>query len=477
MQRLQGGSVRKCRPHKYCYSVQGTGSALRSAETASGHTAPPRPRRLRFTFTFGVSDGRASSPASPSFTSVNCYCVMRTFQGQNPENRNAHASKSWPSKRKFCKVPDSVPVHIIDDDDDDDSKDHAVEDTSKQIVCYNPEVTHEKQTDIDHRTSPRQSSKKTRHGYGTVLPSIGAYTVQCAYCHKWRIVPTKEKYEELRQSICEELFVCERAREWDRELSCDEPEDISQDGSRVWAIDRPSISQPPSGWDREVRIRGASSKFADVYYTSPSGKRLRSMVEIKRYLEENPDYAREGVSLSQFSFATPKPLQEDYIPKLTFGDAHEVPELPEIAQVDPLCLAAPPTRRALLSESSASAWGPAELPEMSGRVDLDQLQVSEPPVQPLKKPTMKQVTSRKCQRTPRAVSCSFEEQSGGHSNENEHDSILTGRCTGYWTREPSPTLRLPCLVLSEFPSRRRAPGHRGDRTYLAHLNPYIAWDH
>ncbi|KAJ1260735.1 hypothetical protein BS78_10G255300 [Paspalum vaginatum] len=316
---------------------------------------------------------------------------MRTFQGQNPENRSAHASKSCRSKRKLCK-----------------------------LVCYNPEVTHEKQADIDHHTSPRQSSKKPRHGYGTVLPSIGAYTVQCAHCFKWRIVPTKEKYEELRQSIREELFVCVRAREWDRELSCDELEDMSQDGSRVWAIDRPSIAQPPSGWDREVRIRGASSKFADVYYTSPSGKRLRSMVEIKRYLDENPNYTREGVSLSQFSFATPKPLQEDHIPKLTFGDAHEVPELPEIAQVDPLCLVVPPTRGEQFSEPGASTWGPADLPEMSDRVGLDQLQVSEPPTQPRKTKTMKQVPSRKCQRTPQAVSCSFQEQSGGPSNEIEH---------------------------------------------------------
>lgn len=193
---------------------------------------------------------------------------MRTFQGQNPEDRRVHTSKPWTSKRKFCELPDSVEVHIIDDDSDDSSKDYSVEDASKQLAAiYNPEITHDKQTDIDHYASPHQSSKKSRHGYGTVLPSIGTYTVQCASCYKWRIVPTKEKYQELRGSISQELFVCARAREWNRELSCDELEDISQDGSRMWAIDKPNIVQPPPGWDREVRLRGASTKFADVYVT------------------------------------------------------------------------------------------------------------------------------------------------------------------------------------------------------------------
>ncbi|CAL4966542.1 unnamed protein product [Urochloa decumbens] len=332
---------------------------------------------------------------------------MRTFQGQNPENRRVHSCKSSPSKRKFHKVPDSVEVHIIDDDDD-SSKDYSVEDASKQLVLYNPKITHDKQSDIDHYTLPGQSSKKSRCR-GAVLPSIGAYTVQCANCYKWRIVPTKEKYEELRESISQELFVCTRASEWNRALSCDEPEDMSQDGSRVWALDKPNIAQPPPGWDREVRIRGASSKFADVYYTSPAGKRLRSLVEIGRYLAENPHYIREGVNLSQFSFATPKPLQEDYAQKRTFRDAHELPELPEIAQVDPLSWAAPPTHRELLTGPGSSTSGPADInqPEMSDHVN--QPEVSEPPDQYRKMRTLKQV-SRKCQRTLPAASSPFGEQ-------------------------------------------------------------------
>jgi hypothetical protein len=99
-----------------------------------------------------------------------------------------------------------------------------------------------------------------------VLPSVGAFTVQCAKCFKWRLIPTKQKYEELREHILEEPFFCETAREWRPDISCDDPTDIDQDGSRLWAIDKPNIAQPPPGWQRLLRIRGeGSTKFADVY--------------------------------------------------------------------------------------------------------------------------------------------------------------------------------------------------------------------
>lgn len=98
------------------------------------------------------------------------------------------------------------------------------------------------------------------------MPSIGAFTVQCEECLKWRLIPTKEKYEEIREYIKEEPFVCATAREWRPNISCDDPTDISQDGSRVWAIDKPSIAQPPTGWERLVRLRSeGGTRFADVY--------------------------------------------------------------------------------------------------------------------------------------------------------------------------------------------------------------------
>ncbi|URE16672.1 CW-type Zinc Finger [Musa troglodytarum] len=131
-----------------------------------------------------------------------------------------------------------------------------------------------------------------------VLPSIGAFTVQCAACFKWRLIPTKKKYEEIRQNILQEPFVCEHAREWRPDIVCEDPEDISPDGSRLWAIDKPNISQPPPGWERLLRIRGeGSTKFADVY------------------LLEHPEHIQQGVNLSQFSFQIPRPLQENYVRK------------------------------------------------------------------------------------------------------------------------------------------------------------------
>ncbi|KAG0447345.1 hypothetical protein HPP92_028379 [Vanilla planifolia] len=53
------------------------------------------------------------------------------------------------------------------------------------------------------------------------------------------------------------------------------------------------------------------------YYVAPSGKRLRSMVELQRYLEEHPEYSRQGVKVSQFSFQIPRPLHGNYVRKRT----------------------------------------------------------------------------------------------------------------------------------------------------------------
>ncbi|XWS52320.1 hypothetical protein CRYUN_Cryun11dG0057700 [Craigia yunnanensis] len=188
---------------------------------------------------------------------------------------------------------------------------------SKQLVLYDPAAKGTVAIDstlpgpIQCRPPPGPRFPSSR-----VLPSVGAFTVQCANCFKWRLIPTKEKYEEIREHISENPFVCETALEWRPDISCDEPTDISQDGSRLWAIDKPNIAQPPPGWQRLLRIRGeGSTKFADIYYQAPSGKRLRSVVEVQKYLIEHPEYATEGVSLSRFSFQIPKPLQEDYVRK------------------------------------------------------------------------------------------------------------------------------------------------------------------
>lgn len=275
-----------------------------------------------------------------------------------------HSHKSRRPRRKF------ITSESDDDDNDYTDKDYSVEEESNQLVLYEPRtVTRRKQREVQfaepiyHPTPLQQRPPKAKYGHSKVLPSIGAYTVQCADCFKWRIVPTKEKYEELRETISQQLFVCARACEWNRPLSCDDPEDMSQDENHVWALDKPEIPQPPPGWDRDVRIRAEGcSKFADVYYTSPSGTTLRSMVEIGRYLAENPYYIQQGVNLSQFSMLTPQPLQQDYIRKRKYPANRHLPEPLEPFEVSPLASAPPPTRKELL-RMGTSASNPVDLDE------------------------------------------------------------------------------------------------------------------
>ncbi|KAL6189288.1 hypothetical protein ACLB2K_040677 [Fragaria x ananassa] len=200
---------------------------------------------------------------------------------------------------------------------------------SQELVVYDPAVA-AAGGNVNHvrNLNPNPLNSISPVGQGPrVLPSVGAFTVQCANCFKWRLIPTKEQYEQIREHILEEPFFCETAKEWRPSISCDDPADINQDGSRLWAIDRPNIAQPPPGWQRLLRIRGeGSTKFADVYYQAPSGKRLRSMVEIQKYLIEHPEYMVDGLSMAQFSFQIPRPLQENYVrkrpaaPRLTAAD-------------------------------------------------------------------------------------------------------------------------------------------------------------
>jgi hypothetical protein len=199
-------------------------------------------------------------------------------------------------------------------------------------------------------------------------PCIGAFTIQCAKCFKWRLIPTKEKYEEIREHIIQDPFDCERAREWRPDVTCDDPEDISQDGSRLWAIDKPNIAQPPAGWERQIRIRGeGGTKFADVYYTSPTARKLRSLVEVDRYLAENPEYAAQGVTLTQFSFQIPRPLRQNYVkyvkkrPKIAGPGDEAMPKPLQTVEANPIAWAAPPTHEGQASEHTDEPLGSAEV--------------------------------------------------------------------------------------------------------------------
>lgn len=172
---------------------------------------------------------------------------------------------SFPSYKHSSQL-DPIDVSSSSDDENDLPND----DVSNQLVLYDPVANGNNAIELapdplqcEHPLLPRS---KPSHSVPRVLPSVGAFTVQCASCFKWRLIPTKEKYEEIREHIIEQPFVCQKAREWRPDVSCDDPEDISQDGSRVWAIDKPNIAQPPAGWERLLRIRAeGSSKFADMY--------------------------------------------------------------------------------------------------------------------------------------------------------------------------------------------------------------------
>ncbi|KAK4283951.1 hypothetical protein QN277_000848 [Acacia crassicarpa] len=235
------------------------------------------------------------------------------------------------------------------DNDPGNENNLSIENASNQLVLYDSVANGSRAIELVPNPvqyeSPLLPKSKPQNSIPRELPSVGAFTVQCANCFKWRLISTQEKYEEIREHILERPFSCETAREWRPNVSCDDPEDISQDGSRLWAIDKPSIARPPPGWQRQLRIRGeGSTKFADIYYVAPSGKRLRSVVEIQKYLLQHPEYARDGLTLSRFSFQIPKPLQENYVrkrPRITDPNVGNGPAQAEIANPLPLSWVVP----------------------------------------------------------------------------------------------------------------------------------------
>ncbi|KAG0447351.1 hypothetical protein HPP92_028378 [Vanilla planifolia] len=180
------------------------------------------------------------------------------------------------------------------------------ETVSNQLVVYNPgsdhiedQLTFSNQIDDDGPTPLNHAAPNPKR----VLPSVGAFTVQCASCFKWRLIPTKEKYEQIRENISQIAFVCNSAREWRPDVSCDDPPDILQDENRLWAIDKPNIAQPPPGWDRQLRIRGeGSTRFADVWWRiSLKSGSFASMERRKKKFQNAPFSPRlkEEMSSSQ----------------------------------------------------------------------------------------------------------------------------------------------------------------------------------
>ncbi|XP_038709013.1 methyl-CpG-binding domain-containing protein 4-like isoform X2 [Tripterygium wilfordii] len=141
---------------------------------------------------------------------------------------------------------------------------------------------------------------------GSPLRSVDTYAAQCIKCLKWRVITTEEEYEDIRNKVSVEPFVCARKSG----ASCEDPADIENDGSQTWAIDKPGIPRTPEGFKRILVLRSDYSKM-DAYYVTPTKKRLKCHSEVAAFLEANPGY--QGVSLSNFNFSTPK-VVEDTIP-------------------------------------------------------------------------------------------------------------------------------------------------------------------
>ncbi|KAK3135720.1 hypothetical protein QOZ80_5BG0422580 [Eleusine coracana subsp. coracana] len=148
---------------------------------------------------------------------------------------------------------------------------------------------------------PSTGSQKKR---GPPKDSVGLYAVQCSECHKWRTVPTKEEFEDIREKLTDEPWFCSRRQD----CSCDDPGDIEYDNTRIWVIDKPNIPKPPPETERLVIMRSDYTKM-DTYYVMPNGKRARCTGDVDKFLEAHPEY-KDRISVSSFSFAPPKIVED-----------------------------------------------------------------------------------------------------------------------------------------------------------------------
>ena len=146
-------------------------------------------------------------------------------------------------------------------------------DDNHQLAVYTP---------ADAAASDGTVTQPPQNQAGRIAPSVEAYTVQCSLCYKWRLIPSKEKFEEIREHLIEQPFVCRALYQWRPQISCTVKTDLQPDGSKLWAIETPNIPRPLSGWERILKIRGSQgTRFADVYYYTSSHERLLSTVEVR----------------------------------------------------------------------------------------------------------------------------------------------------------------------------------------------------
>jgi len=101
--------------------------------------------------------------------------------------------------------------------------------------------------------------------------------------------------------------MCNKAKEWQKDISCldvadfDDEEDI--DNTQPLIL-RPAYPVPAKGFSKSIVIRANKSlRLADIYYQSPTGNTLRSMVQVNSYLNSHPEF--HEVDRNTFCFAMP----------------------------------------------------------------------------------------------------------------------------------------------------------------------------
>lgn len=134
--------------------------------------------------------------------------------------------------------------------------------------------------------------------------NVGTYAVQCGKCFKFSLIPTKEEFETIRRNFIEDPWFCNKKPN----VSCDDPADIEPDGTQIWVADKPNIPKPPPNTERVLSMRKDFSKM-DCYYIMPNGRKVRSTVEVEKFLEAHPEY-KDQFSVSDFSFTSPKKMEE-----------------------------------------------------------------------------------------------------------------------------------------------------------------------
>ncbi|KAK4487958.1 hypothetical protein RD792_003696 [Penstemon davidsonii] len=231
-----------------------------------------------------------------------------------------HGSFSSHYNRKGPSVPSMQPT--VDDDSPSTGDVHSRVAISRVIISrvIISRVKSSSHHQSDHQQSEvvaKQMEQTTMVPVNRVWDSVQLYSVQCEECSKGRLIPSKEKYEEIRATFNETTFTCATVREWRPQVSCEDPADVEdQDEKYCWAMDKPNIPRTPLNWQRLLRVRTpGGSKFADVHYVAPSNIRFRSMVELGRFFDQNPAFLQGGINTSHFSFQAPVPLDENYIIK------------------------------------------------------------------------------------------------------------------------------------------------------------------